>query len=100
MNRQKPTVSNSRKGKKKVVFGYRGEPGCQVCVAGSFNDWSPTAKPLVDKDGSGEYQAVAMLPRGRHEYKFVIDGVWRVDPQCADWAPNDCGSINSVLIVE
>ncbi len=88
----------STKGRKRVTFELRAEPGSEVFVAGDFNDWAPAKRPLVYDESV--YKATLLLPKGRHEYKFLIDGIWCVDPECADWVPNDQGSLNSVLYVE
>lgn len=97
----KDNRSQSRlKGSRRVVFSCRAEPGQEVYLAASFNGWNPRLKRLVDRDGEGSYSGICFLPRGRHEYKFVVDGIWRVDPRCRDWTPNDRGSINSVIIVD
>jgi len=86
--------------RKRVNLELTGKPGSDVFVAGSFNDWDPTAKPLKRVDGDGQYRATLMLPKGRHEYKFVVDGVWSADPKNAEWVANGQGSPNSVLIVQ
>lgn len=82
---------------RRVQFDLTVKPGSQVFVAGTFNHWNPTANPLKDNPGSGHCKATLSLPTGRHEYKFVVNGVWIMDPNCVDWAPNDCGTLNSVL---
>jgi 1,4-alpha-glucan branching enzyme len=84
---------------KRVRFELPAEPGSRVFVAGTFNDWSPTANPLKDNPGSGHCKATLSIPPGRHEYKFVVNGEWRVDPNCTAWAPNELGSLNSVILV-
>lgn len=88
------------KGTKRVTFAVTAEPGSDVWVAGSFNDWKPNDKRLPDKTGTGKYSLTMMLPKGEHQYKFVINGVWCVDPNCTDWVANDMGSLNSVMRVE
>lgn len=66
-----------------------------VAVAGSFNDWSPDVCPLKrGKDGA--WQATLLLPPGRYEYRFVVDGQWRDDPACDERVPNGHGSENCV----
>ena len=89
----------AREAGKEVRFEVSAEPGSRVFVAGTFNNWSPTANPLKDNPDSGHYKAVVGLPKGRCEYKFVVNGIWTVDPKCADWVPNNYGSLNSVLNV-
>jgi hypothetical protein len=52
-----------------------------VSLVGDFNGWGAMALPLV-ASGSGETWVVNVpLPRGRHEYAFVVDGKrWVADP--------------------
>ena len=84
---------------KKVIFQVTAEPGSEVFVAGSFNNWDPTQYRMNDNPGSGHCKTTLVLPPGRHEYKFVVNGEWRVDPDCAEWAMNDHGTLNSVIAV-
>ena len=41
-----------------------------------------------------------MLEPGTYEYKFVVDGEWKLDSNNPNFAPNDLGTLNSVLVVE
>ena len=84
---------------RRVQFDLSVDPGSRVFVAGSFNNWNPTANPLKDNPGSGHCKATLSLPAGRHEYKFVVNGVWMLDPNGTDWAPDGYGTMNSVLHV-
>jgi len=84
---------------RRVQFDLSVDPGSRVFVAGSFNNWNPTANPLKDNPGSGHCKAMLSLPAGRHEYKFVVNGVWMLDPNGTDWAPDGYGTMNSVLHV-
>jgi 1,4-alpha-glucan branching enzyme len=82
-----------------VQFELSVPPGCQVFVAGTFNNWNPTANPMKDNPGSGHCKVTLSLAPGRHEYKFVVNGVWIIDSNSTEWAPNGNGSLNSVLHV-
>ena len=84
---------------KTVSFQMAVEPGSEVFVAGSFNNWDPKQHRMSDNPGSGHCKTTLVLPAGRHEYKFVVNGEWRVDPACSDSIPNEFGSLNSVLTV-
>jgi 1,4-alpha-glucan branching enzyme len=84
---------------KEVRFELTVEPGSQVCVVGTFNNWDPAVNPMKDNPGSGHCLAITRLQPGRHEYKFIVNGEWRVDPNCAESVPNDQGSLNSVIAV-
>ena len=86
--------------RKSVAFSIRATPGSKVFLAGTFNDWAPAKTELREKKGSGVYAASVLLPKGRYEYKFVINGTWCVDPACADWVQNRLGTLNSVRKVE
>jgi 5'-AMP-activated protein kinase regulatory beta subunit len=82
-----------------VRFEVSADSKSRVFVAGTFNNWNPTASPMKDNSDSGHYKATLSLPGGKHEYKFVVNGVWRVDPSCQNCAPNPYGGLNSVLRV-
>ena len=85
--------------KRKITFTFKDEPGKKVFVAGSFNDWDPNAAPMEDRDQAGVYTATLRIPRGSHEYKFVVDGIWQVDPANPDCVINGHGSLNSLIVV-
>mgnify|MGYP002640823408 FL=1 len=74
-------------------------PGAQeVCVAGTFNDWDPTIRPL--KRGKDDvFKTWMNLPTGTYEYRFVVDGKWHEDPSCDRTSPSPFGGHNSVLEV-
>lgn len=82
-----------------VNFEFRELPGKEIFVAGSFNEWALTKK-LEDKNGDGIYRCRMMLVPGVYQYKFVIDGEWRIDPGNPNFQPNGFGSLDSVLVVE
>ena len=83
----------------RVTFSVRAEVGSKVFLAGCFNGWDPTAKQMTDKEGNGTFTCSLNLPKGKYEYKFVINGTWCADPECTDWVQNDMGTLNSVKIV-
>jgi 1,4-alpha-glucan branching enzyme len=88
---------SSLAGKKRVTFKIETDPGSEVYICGSFNDWNPKKNKLRLKDGV--YSTSILLPKGKYEYKFVIDGTWCVDPECTEWVQNSMGSLNSVVSV-
>jgi 1,4-alpha-glucan branching enzyme len=81
---------------KRVTFQLNADAGSQVCVAGTFNKWSATAHKLKH-NGKGGYSLSMLLPPGRHEYKFLVNGQWQLDPNCARQVGNAFGSRNCVL---
>jgi 1,4-alpha-glucan branching enzyme len=70
-----------------------------VYLAGEFNDWSPTAQPMVKADG-GLWAATVKLKPGTYQYKFVVDGTWIEDPGNPETTDDGQGGVNSVLVVE
>lgn len=92
-------MSTTKPKRKRITFQLVTEPGSTVYVAGSFNNWKPQTNPLKDKEGRGCFTRSMLLEPGDYEYKFIIDGVWCVDPECEEWVPNNQGSLNSVLHV-
>jgi 1,4-alpha-glucan branching enzyme len=82
----------------KVKIEYRNEKALAVSIAGTFNDWHPTATPMIAL-GAGRWAKELALPPGRYEYRLVVDGEWITDPASPEQAPNPHGSCNSVLVV-
>ncbi len=89
------TSTVNKKGTVRFVYSPDG-PVKQVCLAGSFNNWQPVA---MKKQKNGLYALELKMPKGQHEYKFVVDGVWQSDPANSDTVQNALGTVNSVLIV-
>jgi 1,4-alpha-glucan branching enzyme len=85
-------------GKRRVELRLQTESGKNVFVAGSFNNWNRSRTRLEEKR-TCVYAVALQLPVGRHEYKFVVDDDWRIDPENPETAPNPFGSLNSVITV-
>jgi 1,4-alpha-glucan branching enzyme len=81
-----------------VHFKLDAPSATSVCVAGSFNDWEPSSKPL-HPDGGGCWTKETSLPPGTYEYCLVVDGHWMPDPAARESVPNPFGGRNSVLHV-
>lgn len=94
------TKKTGATGKKRITFELVAEPGIEVFVAGTFNNWDVTGKKLADKNGDGNYRGVVMLSPGAYEYKFYVDNIWCVDPANPNFTQNELGTLNSVLVVE
>lgn len=82
----------------KLHFELFVRDACAVFLAGSFNDWSPTATPM-HRESDVKWIVALLLPPGRYEYQFVVDGRWTRDPKAADEVPNPFGGRNSVVEV-
>jgi hypothetical protein len=82
-----------------VQFMFVAPSASRVALVGEFNDWDPSATPMLRAAG-GAWHVVLPLARGRHVYAFVVDGnSWVADPQ-APLAPERWfGAQNSVVLV-
>lgn len=70
-----------------------------IAVVGDFNGWSETATPLERVDG-GDWTASVELTRGRHRFRYLLDGTrWENDWRADDYVENDFGGHDSVIIV-
>lgn len=74
-----------------------------ILLAGTFNNWDPSANPM-ERQSDGAWRAELALPPGRYEYKFVVDGVWCCEPGRDDMeiegcVPNTFGTMNRVIEV-
>lgn len=75
------------------IFAPRAE---KVHLCGSFNQWSVSSDPMK-KDSAGTWKKIKMLSEGSHEYKFLVDDDWTLDPECHDTTSNEWGTENNVL---
>ncbi len=87
------------------AFTCYSETAREVFLAGTFNDWSPSATPM-HSNGHGQWTVSLPLEPGRHQYKFVVDGEWCCEPgctsqdvHCAKCIINEFGTMNRVLTV-
>ena len=83
---------------KKMTFRIDAAHGSSVFLAGSFNNWDPKGIALTP-NADGMYSADVALSPGRHEYKFLVNGLWRLDKQSRQQVPNSYGTFNSVIEV-
>jgi 1,4-alpha-glucan branching enzyme len=83
---------------RKVKFQKKAESGSRVFLVGTFNNWDPKAIRLRNT-GNGSYERTVSLCPGRYEYKFLVNDTWQIDEDCRQWAPNNFGSLNSVIEV-
>jgi 1,4-alpha-glucan branching enzyme len=82
----------------RVMLAMEAPDAKEVVLAGDFNKWNAKSHPMK-KDKGGVWKRSAMLPPGRYEYKFLVDGQWRNDPKNDKTCPNRFGTRNSVLTI-
>ncbi|MEM7412475.1 MAG: AAA family ATPase [Myxococcota bacterium] len=93
-----PAVASSRE----VVVRFRESRAHDVRIAGDFNGWVPDrgVRSLVEAEGDDRvWTKILQLSPGRYQYRYVVDGEWRDDPENPDAVTNQNGGRNSVLVV-
>jgi len=91
------TTSPIKKNTKRRVAFLLSEPKANdVSLCGDFNNWSATAHPMK-KDPKGVWKKTLVLTPARYEYKFLVDGEWRNDPENDKTCPNYFGTQNNVI---
>jgi len=84
---------------KKETFRVLARGATQVQLVGEFTDWQERPIPMI-KGVDNAWRATVILPQGRHEYLFVVDGKLCEDPDCSERVPNSSGGLNMVRVVE
>lgn len=77
-----------------AVFRWTGE-GQEVFLAGSFDNWSSRIRMVKSH---GDFVTIIELPEGTHQYKFLVDGVWKTistEPQTT----SESGSCSNLITV-
>ncbi len=85
-----------------VVHDFRltAPEASRVCLVGSFNGWKVCEAPLVHDPETGTWSLRIELPRGRHEYMFVIDDAdWVTDPGADIKVDDGFGNENAVVFI-
>jgi len=85
--------------KHKVTFSFSGSSAESVLLAGDFTGWQQAPLSLKKMKG-GVWKTTVSLPPGRYEYRLLVDGQWRDDPNCSTRQPNQYGGENCVCVVE
>ena len=83
---------------RRVPVEVRLDNARDVSISGDFNGWSDVGVRL-SHDGSGLWRTVLHLPPGEYQYRLIVDGGWRDDPEAHRRVPNPFGTENCVMIV-
>ncbi len=70
-----------------------------VHLVGEFNNWNPTAQPLIWDRQEEAWTITLELPAGRqYQFRYLVNGTeWHNDWQADKYAPNPFGGDNSVV---
>jgi 1,4-alpha-glucan branching enzyme len=70
----------STPGMELILFQCLAPAATSVSLVGDFNNWSPSAHPML-RQSNGSWQVEVFLNRGRHYYQFLVDGEPILDPE-------------------
>ncbi len=89
---KKTNSSNGGRGQKQA-FAFSAPGAVSVQLVGDFTQWQE--RPInLQKGADGVWQITVEIEPGTHHYRFLVDGEWRDDPQCALRTPNPYGGEN------
>jgi chromosome partitioning protein len=87
---------------REVVVQFRDPRASDVRIAGDFNGWVPDkgVRSLIEAEGETRiWTKILHLAPGRYQYRYVVDGEWREDPDNPDGVASHVGGRNSILVV-
>lgn len=94
----KKNANNGTANGRSRSFSLAAPKAASVQLVGDFTQWQH--KPITMRKGAdGVWSASVELPPGSHHYRFLVDGEWRDDPECARRVPNPYGGQNAVCEV-
>ena len=75
-----------------ITFEWDGG-GNNVYVTGNFCNWKQFF--LMKKEDNGKFILNLTLPKGKHQYKFKVDGIWKFNDKFP--TINENGNINNII---
>jgi len=85
-------------GKKRVTFILEAKEARNIALMGDFNGWNEKKHPM-QKYNNELWKKTVFLNSGRYEYRFLVDGEWKNDPNNNQLCQNRFGTHNNFLIV-
>jgi 1,4-alpha-glucan branching enzyme len=79
----------------KENFSFTAPEAMSVLLVGDFTHWQGHPRSMR-KGPDGIWSTSIDLTPGKHTYRFIVDGEWRDDPECAIHIPNPYGSEDMV----
>ena len=83
----------------RIVLRYYDPIAQDVQIAGDFSNWEPVEDIMVQQNENKIWKGTVQLEPGKYQYKFIVDGEWKIDPSNPEVTTSDMGVCNSLLIV-
>ena len=84
--------------RRKVTFFLTSSDAKDVILMGDFNQWNPKVHPMKTTK-KGVWDPVTILFPGTYEYRFMVDGQWKNDPNNNQMRANRFGTKNNFIVV-
>ena len=68
-------------------------------LVGDFSKWKPLDDLMVQEKENKIWKGIVSLKPGTYQYKFIVDGEWRIDPYNSEVITSDIGVNNSSVEV-
>jgi chromosome partitioning protein len=88
-----------RQTKEGVLFSYYDPSARDVQLVGDFSDWEPLENSMIQEQGKPMWNGIISLKAGTYQYKFIVDGKWKVDPSNPEVVTTSLGARNSAVNV-
>jgi chromosome partitioning protein len=95
-------ASPAQQAPREIVVRFRDTEANDVRIAGDFNGWVPDkgVRSLIESEGQTRvWTKILRLAPGTYQYRYVVDGEWRADPENPEVISSSVGARNSVLVV-
>lgn len=87
---------------RQIELQFRDVAAGDVRIAGDFNGWVPDkgVRSIIEAQGETRvWTKVLQLKPGTYEYRYVVDGEWREDPENPESIVGSTGTAHSILVV-
>jgi chromosome partitioning protein len=94
-----PVQLGPKQTKDGVLFSYYDPVAQDVQLVGDFSNWEPAENIMVQEKKNKIWKGVIPLSPGTYQYKFIVDGKWKIDPYNPGAVTSDLGVNNSLVTV-
>lgn len=95
-NQMRETVKEKIKDFALVSFSLKAPDAQSVYLAGDFNNWYIDEAWRLQRV-NGHWETNVKLKPGMYQYRFIVDGQWREDPENPKKVENSFGDSNSLI---
>ena len=98
MSNPESSKQSKQAARKLVTLNTRIDKALEVVLTGDFTGWAKDKVRLTKGKNGGWAGTIELLP-GKYEYRLLVDGEWRDDPDAKARVANSFGTENCVLTI-